>query len=84
MTAKSDKDPDPHGSALIWLPWFRIRIVVKSLIRTPNETNADPKHCLKDFFCNEVQTEQAVEFLAKISYIKADIYGTYWYLTVRH
>jgi hypothetical protein len=55
--AKSDQDPDPHGSGLVllqdpdppWIrisiaPWIRIRIEIKSGIRIRIETDADPKH----------------------------------------
>jgi hypothetical protein len=47
VTAESEQDPDPHGSASVLAPWIRIRIEVKSWIRIRNrvENNADPQHC---------------------------------------
>jgi hypothetical protein len=43
VTAKSDQDPDLHGSD--WLaPWIRICFEVE----VDPETNADPQHCYKE------------------------------------
>jgi hypothetical protein len=44
VTLKSDQNPDPIGSALVFAPRIRIwiRIEINSWIRIRIETNADP------------------------------------------
>jgi hypothetical protein len=44
--ANHDQDPDPHGSALVWLLEPDLDLPeVKGLIRIRIKTNADPQHC---------------------------------------
>jgi hypothetical protein len=42
VTANSDQDPDPHGTALVWLSQSGPALWQKALIRIRTETSADP------------------------------------------